>query len=61
MCVRAIDFASFYDLSIGFWYCSDNVIFYLFLIFITMVAITDNIAKTLMSRILVDSGTDNDT
>ena len=26
-CVRVIDFASFCDFSIGFWNCSDNVVF----------------------------------
>jgi len=27
MCVRVIDFASFYDFSITFWNCSDSVVF----------------------------------
>ena len=26
LCVRDIEFASFYDFSIGFWNCSDSVI-----------------------------------
>jgi len=28
LCVRGIDFASFYDFSIGFWNCSDSVVFF---------------------------------
>jgi len=29
-CVRRINFASFYDFSIGFWNCSDFVVFFIF-------------------------------
>jgi len=28
MCVKGINFSSFYNLSIGFWNCSDNVVFF---------------------------------
>jgi hypothetical protein len=27
LCAKAIDFASFYDFSIGFWNCFDSVVF----------------------------------
>jgi len=27
MCLRGIDFASFYDIFIGFWNCVDSVVF----------------------------------
>jgi hypothetical protein len=30
--VKNIDFVAFYDLSVGFWDCSDSMIFLLFLI-----------------------------
>ena len=30
LCVRGIDFASFNDFSIGYWKCSDSVIFLVF-------------------------------
>jgi hypothetical protein len=28
LCVRGIDFVSFYDFPIGFWNCSDSVLFF---------------------------------
>ena len=28
LCVRGIDFAPFYAISIGFWNCSDSVVFW---------------------------------
>jgi hypothetical protein len=30
LCVRGINVASFYDFSIGFWKCSDSVVFFAF-------------------------------
>jgi hypothetical protein len=27
ICVRGIEFATFYDFSVGIWKCSDNVVF----------------------------------
>jgi hypothetical protein len=30
ICVSGIDFASYYDFFIGFWKCSDSVVFFLF-------------------------------
>ena len=30
MCARGIHFASVYDFSIGFWKCSDIVVFFVF-------------------------------
>jgi hypothetical protein len=39
MCVRDIDFASIYDLAIGYWNCSDSVIFFVFLDFVTILTV----------------------
>ena len=37
LCVRGLDFASFYDLDISFWNCSDSVVlFLLFTLFIIL-------------------------
>ena len=36
ICVKGIDFASFYDFCIGFWNCSDSVVFCVFLDFGTV-------------------------
>ena len=33
LCVRGIDFSIFYDLTIGFWNCSDSVYFSIFFSF----------------------------
>ena len=30
LCVRGINFASFYDFSIGFWKCSDSLLIFIF-------------------------------
>ena len=30
---RGIDFTSFYNVSIGFWKCSDRVVFFVFLLY----------------------------
>jgi len=30
MCVRCINFASFYDFSVEFWNCSDSVVYFVF-------------------------------
>jgi hypothetical protein len=30
LCLRGIDFASFYDFSIGIWKCSDSVVLFAF-------------------------------
>jgi hypothetical protein len=35
MCVRSIDFAPFYDFSIGFWKCADSVVYFLLFILFT--------------------------
>ena len=34
ICVRIIDFASFFDFSIVFWNCSDTVVFFVFLLYL---------------------------
>jgi hypothetical protein len=34
LCVRSINFASFYIFSNEFWSCSDSVVFFVFLIFL---------------------------
>ena len=35
-----IDFASFYDFSIGFWNCSDRVVFFFFVLFFNNITVT---------------------
>ena len=34
ICVRILDFASFFDFSIVFWNCSDSVVFFVFLLYL---------------------------
>ena len=34
MCVRYIDYASVYDFFVGFWNCSNRVVFFVFIVFL---------------------------
>jgi len=45
LCVRGIDFASFYDFAIGLWNCSDSVVF-LFSICIVIWTVYGGITST---------------
>ena len=47
LCVRGIGFASFYDLSIGFWNCSGNVVF---LVFILLNTLHDSISMQVVPK-----------
>jgi len=48
MCAPGFDIALFDDFSIGFWNCSDNMVFYVFILFISEILPSINYKTTVV-------------
>jgi hypothetical protein len=55
LCIRVIDFTSFYNFSIGFWNCFDSVVFVVFHWYCVTIANTHTLLHTAFFKIKISS------